>query len=178
MDLTDTYFTSVEMAGPGFLNFRLGEQLVRRHRGLRGGGGRRLRRATTRWPGRSTWWSSSPPTPPAPCTWATPAAACWATRWPACSQKSGADVWREFYVNDAGNQIEKFAQSPGGPLSARSSRARTRWSSPRTATMATISGSWPRLFYRAGGRQVSGLRREDRATTRWPTSALTATSRR
>ena len=24
MDLTGTYFTSVEMAGPGFLNFRLG----------------------------------------------------------------------------------------------------------------------------------------------------------
>ena len=26
-------------------------------------------------------------------------------------QKSGANVWREFYVNDAGNQIEKFAKS-------------------------------------------------------------------
>ena len=26
-------------------------------------------------------------------------------------EKSGADVWREFYVNDAGNQIEKFAKS-------------------------------------------------------------------
>ena len=26
-------------------------------------------------------------------------------------QKSGAQVWREFYVNDAGNQIEKFARS-------------------------------------------------------------------
>ena len=69
------------------------------------------------WRGRSTWWSSCPPTPPAPCTWATPAAACWATRWPAVLQKSGADVTREFYVNDAGNQIEKFAKSPGGALS-------------------------------------------------------------
>ena len=26
MDLTDTYFTSVELAGPGFLNFRLGDK--------------------------------------------------------------------------------------------------------------------------------------------------------
>ena len=26
-------------------------------------------------------------------------------------QAAGADVWREFYVNDAGNQIEKFASS-------------------------------------------------------------------
>ena len=25
--------------------------------------------------------------------------------------RAGADVWREFYVNDAGNQIEKFATS-------------------------------------------------------------------
>ena len=26
MDLSDTYFTSVEIAGPGFLNFRLGDK--------------------------------------------------------------------------------------------------------------------------------------------------------
>ena len=26
----------------------------------------------------------SPPIPPAPCTWATPRAACWETLWPAC----------------------------------------------------------------------------------------------
>ena len=32
----------------------------------------------------STTWSSSLPTPPAPCTWATPAAALWATAWPPC----------------------------------------------------------------------------------------------
>ena len=67
--------------------------------------------ATTGWAARSTWSSSSPPTPPAPCTWATPAAACWAIRSPRCCDWSGADVWREFYVNDAGNQIEKFAKS-------------------------------------------------------------------
>jgi arginyl-tRNA synthetase len=26
-------------------------------------------------------------------------------------QRAGYNVWREFYVNDAGNQIEKFASS-------------------------------------------------------------------
>jgi hypothetical protein len=30
---------------------------------------------------------------------------------PSVLQRAGYDVWREFYVNDAGNQIEKFAQS-------------------------------------------------------------------
>ena len=33
----------------------------------------------------STTWSSSPPTPPAPCTWAMPAAALWVTVWPLSS---------------------------------------------------------------------------------------------
>ncbi len=40
--------------------------------------------APTRAQARSTTSSSSPPTPPAPCTWATPAAALWATAWPPC----------------------------------------------------------------------------------------------
>ena len=56
---------------------------------------------------------------------------------------SGAKVWREFYVNDFGNQIEKFAKSIEARSSS-SSRARTPLSSPRTATTATISASLPR----------------------------------
>ena len=111
MKLDGTYFTSVEIAGPGFLNFRLGEKwyadvvedvereadALRPRRGPQGQ--------------EDTWSSSSPPTPPAPCTWATPAAACSATRSPSVLDWSGANVWREFYVNDVGNQIEKFAKS-------------------------------------------------------------------
>ena len=36
MDLTGSYFTSAEIAGPGFLNFRLGDGLVRRRHVRRG----------------------------------------------------------------------------------------------------------------------------------------------
>ena len=65
MDLSDTYFTSVEIAGPGFLNFRLGDK----------------------------WYADVLTAVEEVLDW------------------SGADVWREFYVNDFGNQIEKFAKS-------------------------------------------------------------------
>ena len=43
MDLTGTYFTSAEIAGPGFLNFRLGDAVVRRRHERRGNGEGRLR---------------------------------------------------------------------------------------------------------------------------------------
>ncbi len=59
---------------------------------------------------KSTTSSSSPPTPPARCTWATPAAAL-GDGLAACLDWAGYDVTREFYINDAGNQIEKFGKS-------------------------------------------------------------------
>ena len=34
-------------------------------------------------------------------------------------EASGAEVWREFYVNDAGNQIEKFAILRSSPKAAK-----------------------------------------------------------
>ncbi len=34
--------------------------------------------------GKHAMWIRFPPTPPAPCTWATPAAVLWATVWPLC----------------------------------------------------------------------------------------------
>ena len=37
-------------------------------------------------------------------------------------EAAGYDVWREFYVNDAGNQIEKFGAFARGPLPAASIR--------------------------------------------------------
>ena len=79
LDLEGSYFQKVEIAGPGFLNFTLGPKwyqavladVEREGTGYGSnseGGGESL----------------SPPTPPAPCTWATPAAACWGTPWPTC----------------------------------------------------------------------------------------------
>ena len=110
MDLSDTYFTSVEIAGPGFLNFRLGDKwyadvltAVEEEKGDYG---------RDNWLGGKKYmveFVSANPTGPMHMgnarggvlgdTLASVLAAC------------GADVTREFYVNDAGHQIDKFAHS-------------------------------------------------------------------
>ena len=48
----------------------------------------------------------------------------------------GADVHREYYLNDAGNQLDTFAASLLRPLPRASSR-------PTTATRASTSSRWP-----------------------------------
>ena len=110
MDLTGTYFTSAEIAGPGFLNFRLGDQwyagvmnAVETEKDVYGTNdslkGQKI----------MVEFVSANPTGPMHMgnarggvlgdTLASVLAAC------------GADVSREFYVNDAGHQIDKFARS-------------------------------------------------------------------
>ena len=118
LDLSATYFASCQIAGPGFLNFTYhprfyGEVLQDIHAlgGCLWHLGRRARAS-------GCWWSSSPPTPPAPCTSATPGAARWATLWPLCWSGPATTCSREFYVNDAGNQIEKFGISLSAAVSA------------------------------------------------------------
>ena len=110
MDLAGTYFTSAEIAGPGFLNFRLGDQwyagvmnAVETEKDVYGTNdslkGQKI----------MVEFVSANPTGPMHMgnarggvlgdTLASVLAAC------------GADVSREFYVNDAGHQIDKFARS-------------------------------------------------------------------
>ena len=110
MDLTDSLFASVEIAGPGFLNFRLGAKWygdvlaeIEAEGPLYGqsdeGRGQKV----------MVEFVSANPTGPMHMgnarggvlgdTLASVLAAC------------GADVTREFYVNDAGHQIDKFAHS-------------------------------------------------------------------
>ena len=110
MDLTGTYFTSAEIAGPGFLNFRLGNEWY----------GGVMNAVETEGDAYGTNESlkgqkimvefvSANPTGPMHMgnarggvlgdTLASVLTAC------------GADVTREFYVNDAGHQIDKFARS-------------------------------------------------------------------
>ena len=55
--------------------------------------------------------STSPPTPPAPCTSGIAAAPCSATRLRTCSSFAGYDVTREYYINDAGGQVNVLARS-------------------------------------------------------------------
>ena len=110
IDLDNTYFSSCSVAGAGFINFTLSGKWYREvlekveqegdsfARGDIGGGKKVM-----------VEFVSANPTGPMHMgnarggvlgdTLASVLDAC------------GYDVWREFYVNDAGNQIEKFAQS-------------------------------------------------------------------
>ena len=56
-----------------------------------------------------SWSSSSPPTRPGRCTSAAAATRPTATRWCGCWSAVGHEVEREYYVNDGGGQIERFA---------------------------------------------------------------------
>ena len=55
--------------------------------------------------------STSRPTRPVPCMWGTGAAPCSAMRSAICLQFVGYEVTREYYVNDAGAQIDVLARS-------------------------------------------------------------------
>ena len=110
MDLTETYFASAEIAGPGFLNFRFSGRWYREvleaveSEGAAYGGSDALKGQKI-----MVEFVSANPTGPMHMgnarggvlgdTLASVLAAC------------GAGVSREFYVNDAGHQIDKFAHS-------------------------------------------------------------------
>ena len=57
-------------------------------------------------------------------------------------KRDGWDTWKEFYVNDAGNQVHKFAMSIYARCMQLTVGRRTT-PSRRRATMGTTSGSWP-----------------------------------
>ena len=110
MDLSGSYFTSVEMAGPGFLNFRLGNKWFRdtvacvEQEGAAYGCNDALK-------GQKIMVEFVSANPTGPMHMGNARGGVLGDTLASVLQKSGADVWREFYVNDAGNQIEKFAES-------------------------------------------------------------------
>ena len=110
MQLEGSYFTTVEMAGPGFLNFRLGDKwfgdtvaCVERE-GADYGSSEMLA-------GKKYMVEFVSANPTGPMHMGNARGGVLGDTLASVLQKSGADVWREFYVNDAGNQIEKFAKS-------------------------------------------------------------------
>ena len=110
MDLSGSYFTSVEMAGPGFLNFRLGNKWFRdtvacvEQEGVAYGCNDALK-------GQKIMVEFVSANPTGPMHMGNARGGVLGDTLASVLQKSGADVWREFYVNDAGNQIDKFARS-------------------------------------------------------------------
>ena len=110
MELEGSYFTSVEMAGPGFLNFRLGTKwfadtvaCIEAEGGNYG--------SNTMLYGQKYMVEFVSANPTGPMHMGNARGGVLGDTLAAVLAKSGADVWREFYVNDAGNQIEKFAGS-------------------------------------------------------------------
>lgn len=109
-ELENTWFSSVEAAGPGFINFRLGPawygdvlKAVEEERADYGrtdeGGGKKL----------MVEFVSANPT--GPMHMGNARGGVLGDALASVLDRAGYDVYREFYVNDAGNQIEKFAQS-------------------------------------------------------------------
>lgn len=110
MDLGGSWFDSVEAAGPGFINFRLGGAWygdVLRDIAIEGdeycncdiGKGKKL----------MVEFVSANPT--GPMHMGNARGGVLGDALASVLSRAGYKVWREFYVNDAGNQIEKFAQS-------------------------------------------------------------------
>ena len=110
MVLDGTYFTSVEIAGPGFLNFRLGDKWFAdtvaciEDEGADYGCNDMLK-------GKKYMVEFVSANPTGPMHMGNARGGVLGDTLASVLQKSGAEVWREFYVNDAGNQIEKFARS-------------------------------------------------------------------
>ena len=109
-DLADTWFASVEVAGPGFINFRLADrwyadvlQAVTREGADYGrsdiGHGQKV----------MVEFVSANPT--GPMHMVNARGGVLGDALASVLDRAGYQVWREFYVNDAGNQIEKFANS-------------------------------------------------------------------
>ncbi|QNL44831.1 arginine--tRNA ligase [Oscillibacter hominis] len=110
MDLSGSYFTSAEIAGPGFLNFRASENWYRdvlkavESEGEDYGSSRQLS-------GQKIMVEFVSANPTGPMHMGNARGGVLGDTLAAVLAKCGADVTREFYVNDAGHQIDKFAQS-------------------------------------------------------------------
>ena len=110
LDLEGSYFASAEIAGPGFLNFRLNRTWYRdvlaavESEGPDYGTAGNLK-------GQKIMVEFVSANPTGPMHMGNARGGVLGDTLASVLQKSGANVWREFYVNDAGNQIEKFAKS-------------------------------------------------------------------
>ncbi len=110
MDLAGTIFSSVEIAGPGFLNFRLGPKWY----------GDVLAEIEAEGPlygqsdeghGEKVMVEFVSANPTGPMHMGNARGGVLGDTLANVLRRDGCDTWKEFYVNDAGNQINKFAVS-------------------------------------------------------------------
>ena len=110
LELEGTYFQSAEIAGPGFLNFRLGSRWYGEviadieREGMTYG-------AVDEGRGEKVMVEFVSANPTGPMHIGNARGGVLGDSLASVLERAGYDVWREFYVNDAGNQIHKFAVS-------------------------------------------------------------------
>ena len=110
LDLTGSWFTGAEAAGPGFLNFRLGNSWYSDVLKAVFGEGDNYGRADEKNHKRvMVEFVSANPT--GPMTIGNARGGVLGDTMAAVLDWSGWDVWREFYVNNAGHQVELFGRS-------------------------------------------------------------------
>ena len=108
--LEDSYFASAEIAGPGFINFRLSEKwyaAVLSAVEAEGSGYGRSEKRT----GERVMVEFVSANPTGPMTIGNARGGVLGDTLATVLDMAGADVYREFYVNDAGNQVDKFGRS-------------------------------------------------------------------
>jgi len=110
LDLTGSYFASAEIAGPGFLNFRLAPKWFADVLAAVESEGAAYGRSSTL-QGKKYMVEFVSANPTGPMHMGNARGGVLGDTLAAVLEAAGAEVWREFYVNDAGNQIEKFACS-------------------------------------------------------------------
>ncbi len=110
MDLSDSWFSSVEVAGAGFLNFRLGSawfaQVLKTVEAEDADYG-----SVDEGRGRKIMVEFVSANPTGTMTIGNARGGVLGDAMASILEKAGWNVWREFYVNDAGNQVELFARS-------------------------------------------------------------------
>ncbi len=110
MELSGSFFDRVEMAGPGFLNFTLGRKWFAEvlsaveRAGMAYGG-------SDEGKGKKVVVEFVSANPTGPMHMGNARGGVLGDTLADVLSRTGWDVWREFYVNDFGNQIAKFAQS-------------------------------------------------------------------
>ncbi len=110
LDLEGSYFQKVDIAGPGFLNFTLGPSWYKgvladvEREGAQYG-------ANTEGHGEKVMVEFVSANPTGPMHMGNARGGVLGDTLANVLKRDGCDTWKEFYVNDAGNQIHKFAMS-------------------------------------------------------------------
>ncbi len=110
MSLEGSYFSSVEVAGAGFINFRLADSWYAAVLETIEADGANYGSVTVG-NGEKVMVEFVSANPTGPMHMGNARGGVLGDSLAEVFHRAGYDIWREFYVNDAGNQINKFAQS-------------------------------------------------------------------